>query len=298
MRYMAPAFRLIAFFTVTLGVIYPLVVTGLCQWWFPRQANGSLLRADDRIVGSSLLGQAFTGPAYFHPRPSAAGSGYDPMASGGSNFAATNPALITRVGTAAAEFRRNNPAFYGPIPSDLLTASASGLDPDISPAAAYAQAPRVARTRDLPLPAVRQLVRHHVQGRQWGFLGEPRVNVLRLNLALQELGHAAIPPAEVAVSRWPHGGPPNRKPRSPSDRRMAPTWRCRRCGAPLARLATHGLHSAACDRSAAISTNAAVAPGPSSTAERGCCAGVGAPSGAACPGANAVRAAAETGVAF
>ncbi len=190
MRYLAPAFRFMLLFTVLTGIIYPLVVTGLCQWWFPRQADGSLVRAKGRVVGSSLLGQTFTGAAYFHPRPSAAGNGYDPVASGGSNFSATNPALLSRVQTAVARFRRNNPAFRGPIPADLLTASGSGLDPDISPAAAYAQAPRVAQARGLPLASVRQLIGQMIQPRQLGFLGEPRVEVLRLNLALAHLARA------------------------------------------------------------------------------------------------------------
>jgi K+-transporting ATPase ATPase C chain len=190
MRSLAPAFRFMLLFTVLLGIIYPLAVTGLCRWWFPHQADGSLVRAGGRIVGSSLLGQTFTGAAYFHSRPSAAGNGYDAMASGGSNFAATSPALLSRVQAAVARFRRDNPAFRGPIPSDLLTTSGSGLDPDISPAAAYAQAPRVAQARGLPLASVRQLIGRTIQPRQLGFLGEPRVEVLRLNLALAHLARS------------------------------------------------------------------------------------------------------------
>lgn len=199
MRYLAPAFRFTLLFTVLTGIIYPLVVTGLCQWWFPHRANGSLVQADGRIVGSSLLGQKFSGNAFFHPRPSAAGNGYDPMASGGSNLGPTNPKLLARVKAAVTRFHRNNPAFHGPIPSDLLTASGSGLDPDISPAAAYAQAPRVARARGLPLASVRRLIGQTIQPRQWGFLGEPRVDVLRLNLALARL--ASAPPTAPPQTR-------------------------------------------------------------------------------------------------
>lgn len=188
LRHFAPAFRFLLLFTVLAGVVYPLIVTGLCQWWFPREANGSLVRARGRIVGSDLLAQAFTGPGYFHPRPSAAGQGYDGLASGGSNLAPTSGVLIRRVEDAAAEFRKSNPEFRGAIPSDLLTTSGSGLDPDISPAAAFAQAPRVARARGIAAAAAENLVRQHIERRTWGLLGEPRVNVLELNLALDALG--------------------------------------------------------------------------------------------------------------
>lgn len=199
MRYLSPAFRFVLLFTVLTGIIYPLAVTGLCQWWFPHQADGSLVRAQGRIVGSALLGQTFTGAAFFHPRPSAAGKGYDPMASGGSNLGPTNPMLLARVKAAVARFRRDNPAFRGPIPADLLTASGSGLDPDISPASAYAQAPRVAKARGLSLILVRHLIGQTTQPRQLGFLGEPRVDVLRLNLALARLAPAG--PATAPRSR-------------------------------------------------------------------------------------------------
>ncbi len=186
-RYLAPALRLMILFTVLGGIVYPLVVTGLSQWWFPRQANGSLMHVQGRAVGSALLGQTFTGSDYFHGRPSAAGQGYDGLASGGSNLGPSNPALAARLLTTAAQFRRDNPAFHGPIPADLLTASGSGLDPDISPAAAAAQSPRVAAARGLPLVQVLALVQRKIEPRTWHLLGEPRVNVLALNLALDQL---------------------------------------------------------------------------------------------------------------
>lgn len=184
LRQLAPAFRFMLLFTVLTGIGYPLVVTGLCQWWFPRQANGSLVRARGRIVGSALLAQDFSGPGYFHPRPSAAGQGYDGLASGGSNLAPTSAVLIRRVEEAATQFRKDNPDYHGAIPSDLLTMSGSGLDPDISPAAAFAQAPRVAHARGLPVAAAEELIRQHIVWRTWRLLGEPRVNVLELNLSL------------------------------------------------------------------------------------------------------------------
>jgi K+-transporting ATPase ATPase C chain len=170
--------------TVLLGIIYPLVVTGLAQVLFPRQANGKLIhQADGKIVGSSLLGQPFTSPGYFHSRPSAAGpAGYDPMASGGSNLGPTNKALIDRVSSTVQSLGAENPGAR--IPVDLVTTSGSGLDPHLSPAAAEFQIPRVARERHLSEADVRGLVAKHTEGRQLGFLGEPRVNVLELNLEL------------------------------------------------------------------------------------------------------------------
>ncbi len=168
--------------TVLLGIVYPLVVTGLAQLLMPRRANGELIRVNGRVVGSRLIGQAFSSPGYFRPRPSAAGSGYDPLASGGSNLAPTNRALLARVEAAVRKFHAENP--NAPVPIDLVTASGSGLDPDISPAAAEFQAPRVARERHMSEAEVQALVQKHTQGRQWGFLGEPRVNVLELNLDL------------------------------------------------------------------------------------------------------------------
>jgi potassium-transporting ATPase KdpC subunit len=186
-RQIIPAFRFMFWLTVLTGIVYPLVVTGLCQELFPHQANGSMVTVQGRAVGSALLGQDFTQPGYFQPRPSAAGNGYDGLQSGGSNLGADNPALVQRVSAAETAFRKANPEFHGPIPADLLTASGSGLDPDLSPAAALAQAPRVAAARHLAPATVEALVEAHITGRQWGFLGEPRVNVLQLNLALDRL---------------------------------------------------------------------------------------------------------------
>jgi K+-transporting ATPase ATPase C chain len=169
--------------TVLLGIIYPLVVTGLAQVLFPRQANGGLIKSGDKLVGSHLIGQPFTSPGYFYSRPSAAGSaGYDPTASGGSNLGPTNKMLIDRVTASVQMLQPTNP--NTPIPADLVTTSASGLDPDISPASADFQVPRVAKERGMSEEDVRDLVAKHKKTRQFGFLGEPRVNVLDLNLDL------------------------------------------------------------------------------------------------------------------
>jgi K+-transporting ATPase ATPase C chain len=184
-RQLAPAFRLMLVLTVLTGLIYPGIVTALCQVLFHRQANGSMLRVKGKEIGSALLGQNFSKPEYFHPRPSAAGNdGYDPTASGGSNYGPTNQKLIDRVKASAEQFRKENPDYTGPIPADLLTTSASGLDPDISPASAEAQAARVAKARGLRLEQVDQLINQNTKGPDLGFLGEPRVNVLKLNLDL------------------------------------------------------------------------------------------------------------------
>jgi len=174
---------------VLTGVIYPLVVWGASALVFPRQAGGSLITgADGAVVGSRLIGQSFTSERYFHSRPSAAGDGYDAMASGASNLGPTSSALESAVATRVAAVVKENPGSRpGDIPVDLVTASASGLDPDISPDAAYLQVGRVAGARGLPASAVRGLVAAHVTGRQLGLLGEPRVNVLELNLALDAL---------------------------------------------------------------------------------------------------------------
>jgi potassium-transporting ATPase KdpC subunit len=170
--------------TVLLGLIYPLAMTGISQVLFSRKANGSLLhKKDGTLVGSALIGQPFTGPGYFHSRPSTAGdAGYDTMASGGSNLGPTNQKLIARVQSDAARLQAENPNV--PVPVDLVTTSGSGLDPDITPAAAEFQVARVAKERNLSIDQVRRIVQEHTRGRHLGFLGEPRVNVLELNLAL------------------------------------------------------------------------------------------------------------------
>src|SRR5271157_2098567 len=170
--------------TVLLGILYPLLVTGLAQLIFPQQANGELIKGKDGVVvGSRLIGQPFSGPGYFHARPSAAGAaGYDASASGGSNLGPTNAQLVARVNGDVAKLQAENPGV--PIPVDLVTTSASGLDPDISPAAAEFQIRRVAAERKIPEAEVERLVLEHSENRQWGFLGEPRVNVLELNIAL------------------------------------------------------------------------------------------------------------------
>jgi potassium-transporting ATPase KdpC subunit len=171
--------------TVLLGIIYPLVVTGLAQALFRDKANGQLIVRNGQVVGSRIIGQAFTGPGYLHSRPSAAGNGYDAANSGGSNLGPTNRQLIDRVKGDVARLQAENPG--NPVPIDLVTTSASGLDPDITPAGAEFQVPRLARERGLSEDQVRQIIRQGTQGRQLGFLGEPRVNVLEVNLVLDEM---------------------------------------------------------------------------------------------------------------
>ena len=184
-------FKMMLVLTVLTGLLYPGVVTGLCQVFFPARANGSLVVANGHAIGSELIGQNFKRPEYFQPRPSAAGNdGYDPTASGASNLGPTSQKLADRVKDSVASFRKNNPDYTGPIPADLVTSSASGLDPDISPASAEAQAARIARARGIPVEQVRDLIVAHTQGRDLGFLGEPRVNVLAINRALDQ----AAPP--------------------------------------------------------------------------------------------------------
>ena len=181
-----PAIVMTVVLTVLLGLVYPLVVTVLAQLIFPKQAEGSLIEKDGQVIGSRLIGQPFSGPGYFHSRPSAAGSGYDASASGGTNLGPTSRKLIEEnVMTAASALKAERADT--PIPVDLVTASASGLDPHITPAAAEFQVPRVARERNLTADEVRRLVLEHTEGRQLGILGEPRVNVLELNLALDAL---------------------------------------------------------------------------------------------------------------
>ena len=180
--YIGPAIRCTLVFTVLTGGIYPLAVTGATWALFPAQAHGSLVVRDGKFVGSTLIAQNFTRPEYFHPRPSAAS--YDASLSTGSNWGPTNQKLADRVKASLAQYRQENPGYTGPIPADALTASASGLDPEISPANADIQADRVAHARNLDPVTVRAVVKETTAGRWLAFIGEPRVNVLQLNLAL------------------------------------------------------------------------------------------------------------------
>lgn len=170
--------------TILLGIIYPLVVTGIAQVLFPRQANGQLIQRDGKTVGSAIIGQGFSSPAYFHSRLSSAGNGYDAANSNGSQLGPTNQKLIDRVKTDVSTAQTDNPGV--PVPIDLVTASASGIDPHITPAAAEFQLPRIAKERGTTIDRLRPLVAKHTEGRQMGFLGEPRVNVLELNLELDQ----------------------------------------------------------------------------------------------------------------
>lgn len=170
--------------TILLGIIYPLVVTGIAQVIFPKQANGQLIRRAGNTIGSSIIAQGFTSPRYFHPRPSFAGNGYDAANSNGSQLGPTNQKLIDRVKADVANAQADIPGT--PVPIDLVTGSASGLDPHITPAAAEFQLPRIAKERGLTIDQLRALVAKHTEGRQWGFLGEARVNVLELNLDLDQ----------------------------------------------------------------------------------------------------------------
>jgi K+-transporting ATPase ATPase C chain len=183
---LSPGLRINLFFTLLLGIVYPLAVTGICQVAFPHRANGSLISQGDKVIGSELIGQNFTKPEYFQPRPSAAGDGYDATASGGSNYGPTNQKLVDRVKASIEKFRKENPDYQGPIPADLVTASGSGLDPHLSPDSVRAQIPRVAKARGISADRLTQLAAQFTEQPDLGVFGEPRINILKLNLALDQ----------------------------------------------------------------------------------------------------------------
>jgi potassium-transporting ATPase KdpC subunit len=187
LKHFGTAIRLTVVSVILLGLIYPFAMTGIAQVLFPRQANGSLVSVNGKVVGSWIIGQLWTKPQYFHGRPSAAGKGYDPTSTGGTNYGPTSKKLIDSTKATIATLEKENPDAKGPPPIDLVTSSASGIDPDISPESAYWEAPRIAKARKLSVAAVDAIIAQHVRGRTFGFLGEPHVNVLELNLALDGL---------------------------------------------------------------------------------------------------------------
>jgi potassium-transporting ATPase KdpC subunit len=186
-KHLGTSLRMTIVSIVMLGLIYPLAMTAIAQALFPRQANGSMIVVNGKVVGSSIIGQLWTKPRYFHGRPSAAGKGYDPTSTGGTNLGPTSKKLIDSTKATIAALEKENPGAKGAPPMDLVTSSGSGIDPDISPEAAYWEAPRVAKARNMSVAALDAVIAAHVQGRTFGFLGEPRVNVLELNLALDGL---------------------------------------------------------------------------------------------------------------
>ena len=186
LQHLVPAVLFTVVSVIIFGLIYPYVMTVVSQLAFPRQANGSIVSLNGKPVGSSIIGQLWTKPQYFHGRPSAAGKGYDPTSTGATNLGPTSKKLVDSTKATIVALQKENPDATVPVPMDLVTSSASGIDPDISPQAAVYQAARVARARHLQTAAVLALIAEHVQGRTLGFLGEPRVNVLELNLALDQ----------------------------------------------------------------------------------------------------------------
>jgi potassium-transporting ATPase KdpC subunit len=186
-KYFGTAIRLTIVSVIFLGLIYPFVMTGIAHVLFPRQADGSLVTVNGKVVGSWIIGQLWTKPQYFHGRPSAAGKGYDPTNTGATNYGATSKKLIDSTKATIAALEKENPDAKGAPPIDLVTSSGSGIDPDISPESAYWEAPRIAKARKMSVDSVDAVIAQHVRGRTFGLLGEPRVNVLELNLALDGL---------------------------------------------------------------------------------------------------------------